>query len=253
MVIAGILLYAVLRLRGLRLPPWKQGWFAFFVLGATGNAIPFFLISWGEIGIDSGKAAILMAVMPLATIALAHFFTDSDRMTPMKVLGMTVGFAGIIVLVGPAVLSSLGGQAIFELAVAGGALFYAITAVLTRRLPTGGDPLQRSTAVTLCAAVQIVPLSLIFDAPWQLTPSTPSLLSALYLGIFPTGLAAIIYFHIIAERGTTFFALINYIIPALGVLWGVMFLGEAITLQSLAALAIILVGVFVANFSAKPK
>ena len=66
MVVAGILLYVVLRLRGLRLPAMGREWAPFFLLGLTGNAIPFFLISWGEVGIDSGSAAILMAVMPLA-------------------------------------------------------------------------------------------------------------------------------------------------------------------------------------------
>jgi len=249
MVIAGILLYAVLRLRGLQLPPRGGQWGAFFLLGLTGNAIPFFLISWGEVGIDSGPAAILMAVMPLVTLGLAHFFTESDRMTPMKFLGMVIGFGGIVVLVGPDALTHLGEKAIFEFSVAGGAVFYAITAVLTRRLPSGGDPLQRGTAVTLCAAVQMVPISLMMDAPWALTPTTPSLLAALYLGVFPTAAAMVIYFYLIAERGTTFFALINYIIPCLGVVWGVMFLGEALALTALIALGIILSGVFVANLS----
>lgn len=249
LLIAGILLYAVLRLKGLRLPKMGREWVAFFLLGLTSNAIPFFLISWGEVGIDSGKAAILMAVMPLVTVGLAHFFTETDRMTIMKLLGLTIGFGGIILLVGPDALARLGGKTIFELSVAGGAVFYAISAVLTRRLPAGGDPLQRGTAVTLCAALQMAPISLLIDAPWALTPSVPSLLSAIYLGVFPTGLAVIIYFYLIAERGTTFFALINYIIPCLGVLWGVIFLGEALAVQALIALGIILSGVFIANLS----
>lgn len=251
MVIAGIFLYAVLRIRGLRMPPLGRPWRAYFLLGLTGNCIPFFLISWGEVGIDSGTAAILMAVMPLVTVGLAHFFTESDRMTLTRFIGLLIGFGGIIVLVGPDALSHLGDKTIFELSVAGGAVFYAITAVLTRRLPAGGDPLERSMAVTLCAAVQMVPVSLIMDAPWSLSPSMPSLLSTVYLGVIPTGLAAIIYFHLIAERGTTFFALINYIIPCLGVVWGVTFLEESVTVQALMALGIILLGVFIANFSLK--
>ncbi len=248
MVVAVVMLYAVLRLRGMALPPLGSQWGAFFVLGLTGNSIPFFLISWGEVGIDSGPAAIMMAVMPLITLGLAHFFTDTDRMTVVKFLGMVIGFGGIIVLIGPGALSHLGEKAVFELAVAGGAVFYAITAVLTRRLPSGGNPLQRSTAVMICASLQMVPVSLAMDAPWMLSPSGASLISAIYLGVFPTGLAAIIYFHLIEERGTTFFSVINYIIPCLGVIWGVMFLGEALSLQALLALGIILLGVFIANF-----
>ena len=251
MVVAGVLLYMVLRLRGLRLPPLGRQWWSFFLLGLTGNAFPFFLISWGETGIDSGAAAILMAVMPLVTLGLAHFFTESDRMTVVKFAGMAIGFGGVVLLVGPDALTRMGDKTIFELSVAGGAVFYAITAVLTRRLPSGGDPLQRGTAVTLCAVVQMVPISLLMDAPWLLAPSTPAVLSAIYLGVFPTGVAAILYFHLIAERGTTFFSVINYIIPCLGVVWGVAFLGEGLPVQALIALGVILCGVFVANLPSR--
>lgn len=247
LAIAGVFLYVILRLKGLSLPPIGWQWGPLFLLGLTSNTIPFFLISWGEIGVDSGVAAILMAVMPLVTVGLAHFFTESDKMTPIKLAGLLIGFSGIVILVGPDALSRLGGQVIYELSVAGGAIFYAISAVLTRRLPSGGDPFQRGTAVTLCAIVQMVPLSLFLDKPWILSPSLSSVYAAIYLGVFPTAIAVLIYFRLIQERGTTFFAGINYIIPCLGVLWGVLFLDEIVSLQALSALVIILSGVFVTN------
>jgi len=247
LIIAAILLYTVLRIRGIRLPKWDRQWGALFVLGLTSNTIPFFLISWGEVGIDSGAAAILMAVMPLVTVALAHFFTESDRMTVVKFVGLMIGFSGVIMLVGPEALTNLGGSAIYELSVAGGAIFYAVSAVLTRRLPSGGDPVQRGTAVTLCAVVQMVPLSLILDKPWLLNPSMASVNASIYLGVFPTAVAVLIYFHLIQERGTTFFAGINYMVPSMGVLLGVVFLGEQFMWESVIALSVILSGVFVTN------
>ncbi len=253
LIVAGILLYAVLRIKGLRLPPMGREWGALFLLGLTSNTIPFFLISWGEVGVDSGVAAILMAVMPLVTVGLAHFFTQSDKMTPVKLIGLTVGFSGIVILVGPDALTQLGGHAVYELSVAGGAVFYAISAVLTRRLPAGGDPLQRGTAVTLCAVAQMLPLSLLMDAPWTLAPSLSSFYASLYLGVFPTAVAALIYFRLIQDRGTTFFASVNYIIPCLGVLWGFLFLDEALSLQALGALGVILSGVFITNLKTGGK
>lgn len=247
LVIAGVLLYAVLRFRGMGLPKWDRHWGILFVLGLTSNTVPFFLISWGEVGIDSGAAAILMAVMPLVTVGLAHFFTESDRMTVTKFTGLMIGFGGVVMLVGPDTLTNLGGDVIYEFSVAGGAIFYAISAVITRRLPSGGDPVQRGTAVTLCAVVQMVPLSLLLDAPWLLEPSMASINASIYLGVFPTAVAVLIYFHLIQERGTTFFAGINYMVPCMGVLLGVVLLGEQLMLESVIALGIILGGVFVTN------
>ncbi len=251
LLIAAVLLYGFLHIRGKRLPllGWanRREWGMMFMLGVMGNSLPFFLISWGEVAIGSGLAAILIAVMPLVTLVLAHFFTQSDRMTVPKFIGLCVGMSGIIMLIGPSALQGLGGQTLHQLAVAGAAVCYAIMTVLVRRLPAGGDPLQRSTAVVICAALQMLPIALFVDAPWTLSPTGGEILANIYLGIFPTGLAAIMQFHLVAVRGTTFFAAVNYLIPCMGVLWGVLFLGEQVTTEIAMALGIILTGIAVAN------
>lgn len=247
LAIAAIFLTLFLIIQGKRLPVLGRKWVPFFMVAFTGNSVPFFLITWGEVGIDSGLAAILMAVMPLTTLVLAHFYTESDRITPVKFIGLSIGFIGVLVLVGPDLLSELGGHFIREMAVAGAAIFYAITTVLIRRMPSGGDPIERSSGVMICAAMQMVPLSLIFDQPWTLDPTLTSMMANLYIGLFPTALAAIIHFHIVAERGTTFFTMINYIIPCMGVTWGAIFLAELVTWNMVLALVIILCGIAITN------
>ncbi len=244
--VAAAVLYALIALRGQRLPRSARLWALFFLIGVTGNALPFTLIAWGEERIDSGLAAILMAVMPPATVLLTHVFTRDERLTAPKLIGVAMGFAGVVLLIGPEVLRGLGGQAGRQLAVAGGAVCYAVTFTIARFVPPS-PPAVRSAAVMICASVQIIPLARLVDQPWALSPSPGSVAALVYLGLLPTALATIIFFQLISARGATFVALNNYMIPVLGVIWGAAVLGERLSLQALGALALILIGIGVTS------
>jgi len=244
LTLAMVLIGAVAWLRGLKFPDEKGLWAKFFAVGLFGNALPFTLIGWGEVTIDSGLAAILMAVMPLATLVLAHFFTSDERMNPARILGVALGFGGVVVLIGPAALAGLGDQALRQTAVAGGAVCYAIATGTARRLPR--MPLLLSGAGALIASVALsLPLALVVDRPWALAPSAESLGAVAVLGLFPTALAILLYFALLQRTGATFIALNNYLIPSLGVIWGILFLGEALSARAILALAIILAGIAV--------
>jgi len=244
LLLAAILIVTIARLRGLRFPGEKGLWPKFLAVGLFGNALPFTLISWGEVTIDSGLAAILMAAMPLATLVLAHFFTSDERMNPARVLGVALGFGGVLTLIGPAALAGLGDEAVRQTAVAGGAVCYAIATIVARRLPR--MPLLLSGAGALTASVLwSLPLSLLMDRPWELAPSPESLGSVVILGLFPTALAILLYFALLQRTGATFIALNNYLIPSLGMIWGILFLGEALSLRATIALGIILAGIAV--------
>jgi drug/metabolite transporter (DMT)-like permease len=251
-IVAAIFLYGFLRIQGKTLPPWGRGWMPYVFIGIAGNCVPFFLIGWGEVGISSGQAVILLAIMPLVTLLLAHFFTISDRITATKLVGLFIGLGGVLVLFGPDALEDMAGSTIRRLAVAGAAVSYAVAVVLSKRLPGKSDSVVAGTAMTFCATAIIIPISLLVDQPWNLRPDTAQMVAGVYLGIVPTALASIIYFHLIAARGTTFFSVINYIIPCMGVVWGYLFLDEIVPPQSIVALGIILIGVAVANFKRRP-
>src|SRR6185295_13603898 len=102
--IAGILLYLILRAQGRDLLPFGPIWRHLVVVALVQNAIPFVLFGWGEQYIDSSLAAILNGTTPLFTLMLAHFFTSDDRLTPTKTVGSLIGFGGLLVLIGPALL-----------------------------------------------------------------------------------------------------------------------------------------------------
>ena len=239
---------------GGRLPRDGAIWRDFVVIAVAGNVLPFALISWGEVVIDSGLAAILMAIMPLFSLVLAHFFTRDERLTPARVAGLCVGFAGILVLVGPDVLSGLGREVLAQIAVAGGAISYAVSNVYTRVRGVVTLPASvTSTGVLICAAVMAVPFSLIIDRPWQLMPTTDSLIALVVLALVCTSLAYLILFRLITTTGATFVAFINYLVPVFGVIWGAVFLRETVQPGALAGLALILAGIGLSRFGGRRK
>jgi drug/metabolite transporter (DMT)-like permease len=234
-----------MRLRGLALPPFGRRWIPFTVLAIVGNSAPFYLISWGQQFIDSALAGILMAVMPLTTLLLAHFFVAGERLTANRMLGFSVGFSGILVLMGPAVLTGLGGSLLevtAQVTVLAGAICYAANSVIARRL-VAADFLVASTSVLIVATIATVPLALALDRPWTLAPSVSSTAAIVWLGIGPTALATLLYFRLIAAAGPTFMSLVNYLSPLVAVLAGVLLLGEKPGVTAFAGLVLILSGI----------
>ena len=249
---AGVLLI-VIRARGLPLPPLSAAWLQYAVLAFVGNALPFYLIAWGQQYIDSALAGILMAVMPLATLVLAHYFVHGERITRSRALGFVLGFCGIVLLMGPAALIGLAGSAlnvVAELAVLGGALCYATNTVIARR-SVKGDVLLTSACVLLIASAMSVPVALVLDRPWTLAPDALAMASVVWLGVGPTGVATIFYFLIIGSSGPTFMSLVNYISPCVALLLGVAILSEEPGPNAYAGLILILSGIALSQLKAR--
>ena len=166
-------------------------------------------------------------------------------MTRNRAAGFALGFMGIVLLLGPAASSGIGGsalQVISQLAVLAGALCYATNSVLTR-LMIQGNVLVTSTATLLVATVVMVPLALIMDRPWALAPSYASIVAIVWLGIGPTAIATLCYFKLIGSAGPTFMSLVNYLSPPVAVFLGVTVLGEHPGVEAYTGLALILAGI----------
>lgn len=249
-LITTVVLCSILAWRRDKLPMGFGLWSQCFVLAFFGNTLPYFLMNWGEVKVDSALAAILMSVMPLATLLLAHAFTTDEKFTPFKFAGVLSGVVGIIILVGPEALGGLGDQLLRQLAIAGGAFCFAIQTVMARQLPKI-SPLTVSGIVMICALAQSLPLAFFMDWPVTEMPSTASWMAMVYLGIFSGAIALTVYFYLVAEKGATYVALNNFLIPPMGVLWGVLFLSERISTQALVAMGVILFGIWLATYSRK--
>lgn len=238
---------------GLRLPRAGLLWLRFLLLACVGNALPFTLISWGQARIDSGLAGVLMAVMPLSTLVLAHFFVEGESMTRTRTAGFVLGLSGVVVLTGPSALASLGGAPSDigrQGAVLCGALCYAVNTILARRMPET-HPLVSAACTMLMASAVMVPASLWIDRPWTLSPTAESLQAAVWLGLVPTGLATVLYFRIVSTAGPTFLSSMNYVIPVVAMLTGVVLGGEEFAWRIVGALVLILGGLVVANRPAR--
>jgi drug/metabolite transporter (DMT)-like permease len=245
LVIGALILVAVVRVMGYTFPPLGRAWAPYLVLAVVGNCLPFWFITWGQKSIDSALAGILMAIMPLTTLLLAHFFVAGERMTRNRLAGFLLGFAGIVVLMGPAALTGLGGSALqigAQLSVLAGALCYAANGILIR-VTLKGDVMVASAAIIAIAAVVSVPVALAIDQPWRLDPGWPAISLLLWIGIGPTAIATLVHLKLIASAGPTFMSMINYCIPVVALLLGVALLGEEPGANAYTGLALILGGI----------
>jgi drug/metabolite transporter (DMT)-like permease len=235
------------------LPRGRRAWVFLALISVMGNVVPFWLIAWGQRGIDSGLSGILMAIMPLAVLSLAHLFVPGEALTRRRLGGFALGFAGVAVLLGPEALRSEAAPASpgapeplpAMLCMLGGALCYAVSAILTRLRPAH-DALPSAALVTLLAALMTLPLAAAVDpAPLRL-PTADETAALLGLGVFSTAAAAVVYFRLIASAGPSFAAQLNYLIPLWAVATGVLFLGESPRPNHLYGLALILAGILIA-------
>jgi len=245
LVIGAVILVAVVRAMGHTFPPLGRAWLPYVVLAIVGNCMPFWFITTGQQSIDSALAGILMAIMPLATLLLAHFFVTGEGMTRNRVAGFLLGFAGIVALMGPAALAGLGGsplQVLAQFSVLAGALCYAVNGIMIRVL-LKGDVMVASAAIIAAAAVVSVPVALVVDQPWRLSPSADAVWLLLWIGIGPTAIATLVHLKLISSAGPTFMSLINYCIPVVATFFGVTLLGEEPGVNAYTGLLLILSGI----------
>ena len=248
-VIAALVLLPIALIRKEKFGFVRNTWMLIIALAITGDCLPFYLISWGQQSVDSSIAGILMAIMPLTTIFLAHFFVKGEPLTRYRVIGFVLGFVGIIILLGPAAYAKLeSGSHEFTsmLAILIAALSYAVNMILAKRLPQESI-LAISTVVLVFASLIMLPFLLAMNDKWWLDMTSIGFSSLILLGLFPTGLATIVYFAVIARAGPSFLSQINYLIPVWAVLMGIIFLSEHIDLGAFIALAVILLGIAVAQ------
>ena len=213
----------------------------FFVMGFINNVIPFNLLFWGQTHIASGLASIFNATMPLFTVVVAHFVTHDEKMTPGRVAGLMLGFAGVVVMIGPELMHDLGTNVLAQVACLVAAFFYAISAIYARRF-RGLPPLVLATGQLSASTLMLAPLVLI-DRPWRLPmPSMPALWAALGIAIISTALAYLVYYRIIAKNGATNVSLVTFLIPVSAIFLGVTFLKETLTLSELMGFGLIGMG-----------
>jgi drug/metabolite transporter (DMT)-like permease len=241
-VIAGALIAVLIRPLGARLPHDLATWKTFVVLAALNNAIPFTLILWGQIYIPIGLASILNATSPLFTVVVAHWATQDDKLTAGRAIGLMAGFIGVVVLIGPDLLSEVGRHVWAQLALLAAAFFYAVGAIYARRL-RGHPPVVIAGGQLLMSAVLLLPFALVIDRPWTMPPvSSAAIWAMVSLAVFSTAFAYLIYFRVLNRAGATNALLVTFLIPVSAILLGMLLLDERLDLRQFAGMAAIAVG-----------
>ncbi|MCC0035115.1 MAG: DMT family transporter [Hoeflea sp.] len=248
-----VIIHAILRSRGLVLSRDPAVWFSYAVTGLLGSAVPFLLITHGEQSVDSALASILMGASPVMTLLLAAWLVPQERLTLRTSIGIAGGLSGVAVLVGPAALAGLGEQLGGQLAILAATACYAASTVYIRRAVTR-PPLEMAAGSMLVATLIMGCIVIVSDAELRRTDLGASSLGAvLYLGLFSTGCANLVYFHLVPRLGATRMSQVNFAVPVGGALLGFLLLGEALTAQRLLALAIIIGSIYLGTSkSAKP-
>jgi len=253
--IAALALLIVLTISGTGIPKGRRIWLAFFGMGIFNNVIPMSLIVFSQNSISVGLASILNSITPLFTILVAHMTTNDERLTFRKLVGISFGIMGVVMLMGPELVDNFGVAVLGEWACLGAALSYACANTFGRRfVQLGTKPMQTAFGQVVASTVILAPLVIVVDQPWTISdPGFLPVLSILALGLFCTALAYVIYFQILARSGATAIALVTFMIPPSAILMGWLALGEQISSQDFLGLSLIGVGLFSVNRQSNRK
>ena len=242
-IFASVPLLILCKVSSIKIEAFSKNWNWYALIGLCNIAIPFVLIAIGTAKINSYLAAILMSTTPLSGSILAHIFLKDEKLSYLKSLGVLIGFSGIILLFFDKVIINSENY-IYALITILGSTFYCIGGLLTLKLKNKKNE-NVTTSTTLWSVIFLLPFSLIFERPWESSPTLISTLSLLYLGVIATGFAWLIRFRILTVNGLVFQTQVAYLIPIFGIIFGYFLMDEIITWRVLLSLVIILLGIYI--------
>lgn len=240
-ILAAVALNLLLAATGARLPTDRRSLADFAVMGLLNNVIPFALIFYGTSTIGAGLASILNATTPIFTALVMHVLTTDERLTPNKSVGVALGFTGVAVMLGVGALADLGGHIVAELACLAAAVSYAFSTLWARRF-RGRPPMQTAAGQLTLSTLIVLPLAAGFEQPWTIPmPSGDVIAAVLFLALFATALAYVIFFRILTLAGSNVM-LVTFLVPVSAILLGVVILGEHLEPRHWAGMALIMAG-----------
>ena len=238
-------------IKKIKIEAFSKDWYWFAAIGMINLVIPFFLIAYGVQRVQSNLAAILMASTPLSATVLAHLFTKNEKINLIKILGVLVGFSGIVFLFSDNILINENNFT-YALLILVGSTFYVIGGLLTLKVSDKKNE-NVTASILIWGTLFLIPITAFTEKPWNLNPSIDSTISLLYLGVVATGLAWLLRFKILKNNGLVFQAQVAYLIPIFGIILGYIFLKELITPKVLVAVAAVIIGIYLVKKSNSKK
>jgi drug/metabolite transporter (DMT)-like permease len=246
LVVGSLLLWTVVRMAGQALPREPRMYGHLLVMAIVNITIPFLLITWAEQSVESSLAAILTSPVPLFAIVLSSFFLPDEPMRVNGVVGLVVGFIGVVIITSRG-LTGEGSSLAGEIALLGAAFSYAAGAVYSRRNVRGIPPMIPAVFQVTFAALITGTVALLFEHPWTAQPDPQAIFSILWLGILGSGLAYLAVFRLFAHWGATRTTLVAYLLPVVGIVLGYLVLDEAVDARLIIGTALVIAGVGLVN------
>lgn len=241
-LMAGVILLAIIKSRGLALPKDLATWRRFLFQACLNSVIPFTLIAWAERTVDAGVAVILNSTTPIFAFFLTVLITRHEPVTGRKLFGVIAGIAGTCLIIGIEAFHGLGDELPAQLAIVAATVCYAGAAIFGRGFK-GLDPFMPAAGSLICGAAILTPVSLVVDRPWTLMPTSASILALLGLSVFSTALAFVIYFRLVHTLGSVGTTAQAYLRVPIGVGIGILFLDETMTSTAWVGLTCVIAGV----------
>lgn len=237
--IAALVLHLWLRIRGISFASALEKPGPFLCLALLNNVIPFSLIFTGQTRIGAGLASIFYATTPLWTILIANLLTADEKLSTTKLAGIGIGITGAAIMIGPGLLSNLGGPVWAKLAVVGAAISYGFGVVYAKRFKDMKPSVVATGQLTASTMIMLQIVFLLYSPAEVMTSSIAIWAAVGVLAVFTTALAFILYFKLIASAGATNASLVTLLVPASAILLGTVFLGERLEPFEIAGITLI--------------
>ena len=250
--VAALVLLIVIWRQGYRLPADFPTWRNFAIQSFFNSFGAWTLLAWGQQYVESGLATVLNSTSPIFVFLLTWLITRHETVTFREISGAFIGLAGVILIIGVDALQSLGQQVIAQLAILASAMLYGYAAINGRKFANLPSTVT-AAGVMISASLVLIPASLIIDQPWTLSPSLKSLTAVVILGTFGTALALLLYFRLINTLGSLGTASQSYLRMGIGVMLGIVILGEQFSLIVGLGLATAIFGVALINIPSKSR
>ncbi|WP_085309216.1 DMT family transporter [Planktotalea arctica] len=242
---AMVILWSYVLIRRLPVPTDRRIWIGFLGMGLLNNAIPFSLMAWGQLYIESGLTSILNAATAIFGVVLAALFFADERLSARKVIGVTVGFFGVATAIGLEHLLAFDPRSLAQLAVIGGTISYAFAGIWARKRLSGLKPEVAATGMLTGSTFIMLPAAWLIEGPITLNLQPITWLAIGYYTVIATALAYLLYYRILALAGSGTLMLVTLLVPPIAILLGTLFLGETLHPRAYLGFALLALGLII--------
>ena len=242
---ATLVLWAAVAILRLPLPRDPKIWAAFLIMGLLNNVIPFSLMAWGQLHIESGLTSILNGATAIFGVVVAAIVFRDERLTARRVIGVTLGFFGVTIAIGLENLRSLDLRSLAQLAVLGGTISYALAASWARVTLSGLPPQVAAAGMLTGSSVIMLPVAFITEGTPSFALQADTIISIAYFAIAATAFAYLLYYRVLAMAGSGNLMLCTLIIPPIAILLGAVVLGESLLPQAFFGFAVLALGLLI--------